>query len=569
MAQKSLRQYMAVAKVPPPRLLQAKTKAATTERPQKRVKVFHGLPTSDDGPDDSSLPGQRDGRQMEDNPFAETQELLARIAARKAEQASGAVAIRVLEQEQRLSPSKARPVLLSLPASPKSPSILSSLQPAGAHERPSPARTAHLLAEVAAVPNQIEVADRQEDDDDSDDAAGSRELPHLRALQRSPAKLKVARTVPDHAHMSPARHLVLPLQKVKLPESYEALDQIFNALEYNLLYMTTRDQTAIYHKMRKSVENVCERTFELRNLRQIKFLFPEAYVYHAVKVVVQGTKIDSTAIEFNYDWEKAMAGSEEYSWTVEESAAGDRQVAGKRKLDAVGEEDANGVGYAFRFATFAASDLQKRSRVFRQRLIDATAGEHDEYLAEHSLTWEQRTEQHWHPDFDLNSILKRPVKKLEIPTKTSKGAEVQQQQQQQQQQSGENALKPASKIAGLLERIRQKERLRKDDPLLSLTPEQIKKKSMLGRMPGIIESLTFLYTSTGKSVMPLADLSRRISESYRTPLSEADASDHVLYLAEVVPRWCQISSIGGKRFVKIDKAAKEEDVLAALRGVKV
>lgn len=54
-------------------------------------------------------------------------------------------------------------------------------------------------------------------------------------------------------------HLLAPEQKLPLPAKYEVLEKMFHALEYTIMFTKGRDQTCIYHKIRKAVENMCHR----------------------------------------------------------------------------------------------------------------------------------------------------------------------------------------------------------------------------------------------------------------------------------------------------------------------
>ncbi|RUO96937.1 hypothetical protein BC936DRAFT_141233 [Jimgerdemannia flammicorona] len=53
--------------------------------------------------------------------------------------------------------------------------------------------------------------------------------------------------------------------------------------------------------------------------------------------------------------------------------------------------------------------------------------------------------------------------------------------------------------------------------------------------------------------MFLRELSRKITESYKTPLSEAEAEDHIRLLAEVAPDWCRLSSVDNGTLLKIER----------------
>jgi hypothetical protein len=64
--------------------------------------------------------------------------------------------------------------------------------------------------------------------------------------------------------------------------------------------------------------------------------------------------------------------------------------------------------------------------------------------------------------------------------------------------------------------------------------------------------------------MFVREVSRKLSESYKVPLSESEAESHITLLAEVAPKWCSIAVADTGSILRIDRARSLKEVKAML-----
>ncbi|KAJ1336595.1 hypothetical protein BSLG_007377 [Batrachochytrium salamandrivorans] len=83
----------------------------------------------------------------------------------------------------------------------------------------------------------------------------------------------------------------------ELPSSLELLHTVFQSLEKVYHFTTSRDQRCVYHKIRKAVENLSNRSFELSHLAQIMYIYPNAYKLQAIRTIHDGATVSSVLIE--------------------------------------------------------------------------------------------------------------------------------------------------------------------------------------------------------------------------------------------------------------------------------
>ncbi|RHZ83632.1 hypothetical protein Glove_89g91 [Diversispora epigaea] len=87
------------------------------------------------------------------------------------------------------------------------------------------------------------------------------------------------------------------------------------------------------------------------------------------------------------------------------------------------------------------------------------------------------------------------------------------------------------------------------------------RKTMLSRILGIIESISFLYITSNKDVMYMAEVATRLKDSSNVPLSQREIIEYIELIAEIAPDWCKLSySIEEKRLVKIIHSFPSKEV---------
>jgi len=64
--------------------------------------------------------------------------------------------------------------------------------------------------------------------------------------------------------------------------------------------------------------------------------------------------------------------------------------------------------------------------------------------------------------------------------------------------------------------------------------------------------------------MFVREVSRKLSESYKVPLSEDEAEEHITLLAEVAPKWCSIAVADTGSILRVDRTQPLKEVKTML-----
>ncbi|KAJ1920048.1 hypothetical protein H4219_001577 [Mycoemilia scoparia] len=339
-----------------------------------------------------------------------------------------------------------------------------------------------------------------------------------------------------------------------LPERLAKLEAIFQAIEHTLMFTQGQGHTCIYHRHRKSVENSSGHTFTLRHLAQIKYVYPESYTFKPTKVLIQGRNIDS--IEINVF---KKANSEEAS-----GSKGPTQ------------------SIALKNARFAADSLEKRRQEMRERLVKYVDKYHVDFLEKQKMrvsSWRELKQ--WHPDFSLEndvpdlpqtelpnveSNIAKPdkerirwllgkaagnsSKESANPTTEEQSASAPEPPLEQQTKRKEA---PVTKVSALLERIRAKERQKKEEIMKGVGPKKIAERAMLSRLPSLADSISFIFYSQRKSIISFTYLCDKLSQSGQVPLSIDECETHVTKIASLVPEWCSIETLGNTKMIRLTR----------------
>ncbi|KAK9718799.1 hypothetical protein K7432_005245 [Basidiobolus ranarum] len=337
-------------------------------------------------------------------------------------------------------------------------------------------------------------------------------------------------------------HLLAGKSELPLPDKFKTLEKIFHALHHTIVFFKSQNLNCVYHRMKKPVENMCNRTFSLDHLAQIKTVYPEAFTYEAIRYTHQGQRIDSILLE--------VSDSAEISYTDQSNIYENLKLAG--------------------------SKLELRLKEFRRRLLSLVKAEHEKFLVSSSINvdFSNRTLLKWHPQFDLDSVSDIPkcelpkndrpvisvVKSLKLDNSKStedKGVEAEVPSNGPEPTPHSNAL---AKASSLLDRIRAKEKRRNEDIMFGLSPEVLARKTILSRLPSIADSINFIFSSSKKTVLRQGEVVRKIIESYKIPLSEAEVVNHVKVASELAPDWIKLMPIGNSVMIKLDRTCLVKDV---------
>jgi hypothetical protein len=88
-------------------------------------------------------------------------------------------------------------------------------------------------------------------------------------------------------------HLVSSL---KLPDKYEKLAALYNSLDNIMVFLKQKQQTCIFDSVRKSIELNANRSFGIKEFRQIMFILPNTFELR--RITLKGTDGESFTIEY-------------------------------------------------------------------------------------------------------------------------------------------------------------------------------------------------------------------------------------------------------------------------------
>ncbi|KAJ1978333.1 hypothetical protein H4R35_001952 [Dimargaris xerosporica] len=386
----------------------------------------------------------------------------------------------------------------------------------------------------------------------------------------------------DHLRSTPSSNAAAV--QLPLPMDLQRLDRIFQAVEHTIMFLRGQNQTCVFHRIKKPVENMCHRTFDTMHLGQIKTLYPDAYRFEAVRYMHNGERVPSVEISVQH--------------VPVSSASG----------DGTGTNDTSSSDTHLANAVFAASAMEARRLHFKNQLLAHVFEHHNRFLEQIKVSSVSSIDalSQWHSDFDLEKDVP-PVGVADLPrlelhtvsqnrvkdllsrlktrttlTKSEPGLPSPVATPKPLDSCSSTAPSPdADSLApptvkpgklSLIERIRQKERERKEQIMkgLVITPAQAAHDAMVSRLPAMADTLSFLFYANHKNVLRLKDMAAKLADSYKLPLSESEAMEHIQTMAKLVPQWCKIVAIGGETMLRLDRTVSLRQVkdILATHGAK-
>ncbi|KAJ2840705.1 replication licensing factor Cdt1, partial [Coemansia sp. 'formosensis'] len=314
-----------------------------------------------------------------------------------------------------------------------------------------------------------------------------------------------------------------------LPRELRKLSEIFQALDHAVMF--AGHASVIYHRTRRAVESMAKRTFGWRELGQILALYPESYHHAPVPTTHEG-----------------------------------RRVASLELTPRVGGLD-------------LAVEIEARRDEFARRLVARVDAAHRAFLAQRGYDANDidATRGHWHPAFDVESTPK--VTPLPLPPTPAAAAgpvatfdreRLRHLLDAAEAKNAESKEKPPAVLAlpptpadspllkpaalpkdvkvspakNLLERIREKQRAKEAAQLAAAQAIPPATRTMHSRLPAILETISFLFYTERRNVLPYFYVVDKLVES--KGLERPDISNHIIALAGFVPEWCSITEPGNK-----------------------
>ncbi|XP_002741259.1 DNA replication factor Cdt1-like [Saccoglossus kowalevskii] len=342
---------------------------------------------------------------------------------------------------------------------------------------------------------------------------------------------------------------------LNLPYKYKILSEMFRSVDTIVGILQNRTETCTFTKLKEAVQEMIRRTFELKNLGQIKTVYPYAYTFRqerGVPTYKHGVK------------------STDYQLTIDASLdSTSNQQEQRQKL--------------------TSSKLIQRRNIFDHSLVDIVKVHHKDFLSKliPPLTVPEDKLTRWHPKFPLDRVpdiepaslpeppnvkkyssakdvldkardmltprvteaLEKVAKKSELERKNSKDATP-------KVQSPNTTKNQNTAIKGvpqsLLERIRAKEAAKMEAALIR-DPAEDKKTDMIARLPELCRILRGFFLAEKKAAIPIESATSKLVESYKSCISVAQMEKHLDVMSEVLPQWLSIFKIRKTTYVKIDK----------------
>jgi chromatin licensing and DNA replication factor 1 len=336
----------------------------------------------------------------------------------------------------------------------------------------------------------------------------------------------------------PEIHLTLPMKFRLLIDTFKCLDTVLSMIH-------SRKEPCTFDKVKKGVEQMSRKAFDLSKLALISTVYSEAF-------------------ELSYDRQTKMS----------------KELTSKLEFMLIIKPSSK---------TMSPSVILKRRQEFIDRLLDIVHDHHQEYLQSRSppLNIAKNQLVRWHPQFKVENVpdieisptalpvaplkadlstaqkcLDHTRARLCIPKSPPKTDSVPEAQLNSPVKITSGALKGIS--TALLDKIKAKE-ARRASLEMTRPPEVEKKISMIKRLPDFIRMINNYFTGERKATLSLDSVVLKCKESYYQSISCPEVQDFVKLLSELLPDWLFILEVKKGTFVKIDKSKSIEALIERLK----
>ncbi|XP_033626807.1 DNA replication factor Cdt1-like [Asterias rubens] len=368
-----------------------------------------------------------------------------------------------------------------------------------------------------------------------------------------------------------------------LPFKYRILEEMFRSMDTVVSMLHNRSETCSFPKLKQAVQEMCRRTFELRNVGQIKTVYPTAYF---MKRESKGPK-DKTMeliIETN-----TGSGVQTPAGPDSSEPSAPTKNSSTCKL----------------MSRFTPSMLIARRTIFHNNLLDIVKEHHCEFLSnlDRPLSVPNDKLTRWHPKFPLDQIAEvesadlpqppavktyntakdvldkarvvinpRVAKALEVVAKNSALLKAEKEKPKvEEKSSSKQPVKNETKTSAvsgvnqsLLDRIRAKEAMNLT-AMMTRNPADQERISMLERLPELCRILRVYFIAEKKAAIPVESAVLKLTESYQSALSKAQCEKHVSLMVETLPEWVTMVKVRKDQYLKINKTKDMVQVNERLR----
>ncbi|KAJ3038206.1 replication licensing factor Cdt1 [Rhizophlyctis rosea] len=384
--------------------------------------------------------------------------------------------------------------------------------------------------------------------------------------------------------------------RLPLPAKYAFLEKLFEALEQSVAITAQRDQPCVFHKIKRSVELSCGRSFELSHLEQILSVYPEAYVCKHIRILYEGAQKRSFTIDLPTKPNESMAedaGNRSNQPTSSVVNGGTYGAPVARAMD-----DTN----LMRQARSAGELTHQRREEFVRRLYALVESQHKAFLEDRGITVPETARlKSWHAQFDLDNVVdiqRFDLSHLLTPPSSSTGMRINRRKPIENNvapvlaakqvkvtpatittaesikptvsgTSSPSAAADMKPMSALLERLKAKRKLKEEAAMTgpSMTPADMKKRAMLSRLGGIAHAISLLFSSSQKKALPMSKVASHLTTSYHGHLSEAEARTHIKLLAEKMPEFMVLAELGVGTTVRVREEITLKEVRERLKNM--
>ncbi|KAJ2719201.1 hypothetical protein GGI07_005366 [Coemansia sp. Benny D115] len=353
-----------------------------------------------------------------------------------------------------------------------------------------------------------------------------------------------------------------------LPREMRKLEELFQGLEHTVMFSGPRDGSGvIYHRVRKSVEVMAKRTFGWRELGQIVAVYPESYTYEAVATVHEGRRVTSVelrprvkglglAVEMEQRREqfrsklvdlvdaahRAFLVARGYTQQDLDTISGWHPSFDVETTPAVTPialpPSTGSAGTVAGSPAVASFDREKLKHLLGKAAskISAHSGGSSDVVDPKKTAVSAPV---LAPAPAPASVLAPAAASLPTPTNSPVIGHA-------AGPVGRDKAKekPVSKANALLERIRAKQRAKEALQKASAPLVSASTRTMHSRLPMVLETLSFMFYSERKSVLPFFYVADKLADSKN--LDRLEASQHLVALSRLVPEWCEVQQESGE-----------------------
>ena len=307
-----------------------------------------------------------------------------------------------------------------------------------------------------------------------------------------------------------------------LPPKYALLLKLQQALDSSISIAAGRGQRPVWHRLLPALQSSLNRTLTLGHLHLLLSFIPGMYTLEQCKIVEKGRRVDSVFIDID-----------------------------------------NGI-----------EDRVRRDALFTS-VLKHVEREHANFLESLNIILPKAAElRNWHPRFNLESICDPPnpfatdrlLEKVMVPDMIKEAIEAvtsidnKPEFRKPDERAKAEEEKTGKKLT-MQERIKLKEQQAELEKMAG--PTSAKHKLILSSLPGLIDTLSFLFSSSKKTVLFLSVVQERLRQSSSAPWSNEELDERLDTLQKHLPGWITVNRTEAPFTVRIDrsispKALKEQ-----------